>query len=169
MKILQESSYSVLKKGILSVLFLLCFSCTSKAAPEWQLAKTLSSYSPCYNFARLHFPVENISDGLEIELDHTMSGLRMYVNVFSITLKPAPIDCSSFPVKLKKCEEEKVFEGTLLQGNQRVLLPAEAKEYFIQGLLEGSDIEVTAGRYKGFITADNFCKLYNEFISIPLP
>lgn len=112
------------------------------------------------------FFADESARGVELELDAGSSGLRMYVNVFSIEVPALPDSPTLAKVSLKICDEEYLYLAHILQGGQRLLLPDEARDTIIEALVDGFPITLSTGRYCSAIPAANFQALYDDLISI---
>ncbi len=152
------------RKGALVALFLLLTSCT---CPNWTLDKTIT-FNPCYNSGRLYFYADCCGKDLELELDRGASGLRMYINVFSLEIAPVILDPPQAELVITIEESEYKYLADILQGGQRLLLTDEARDLIIDTLQSNQIVILKAGRYKAAIQPENFSSLYYNLLSIPI-
>ena len=107
---------------------------------------------------------DNTLGGLELELDFGISGLRMYVNVFSLEVPSHAETPHIAQVVIHINEERFVFFAHILQGGQRLLLPEEASNTIIEALSAGFPVTISTGRYRSVILPANFQKQYKALI-----
>lgn len=149
-------------KRAIVVLFLFLCSC-SKSFPEWEYGRVITS-CPAYNSGRLLLRPENPFRGLELELSCGCSGLRMYVNAFSLAF-PKEEGCSSkTKILISSDQESYTVFADRLEGGQRLLLPPEAAQNIIRKLLACKTIFISAGRYKSEIVPRGFSEAYHKLV-----
>jgi hypothetical protein len=129
--------------------FFLLSSC-SRSCPQWYYEKTRSC-DPRFNSARLTYDGLDSFDSLELE----MVDSRMYVNTFS-----RPLRSSEVTVRVEASAYS--FSGTLLEGDQRILLSDDARDFIVTNLLENHSVELIAGPYHATIGTAKFAKLFNK-------
>lgn len=153
-----------IRKGLsFLILSFFLFSCRT-CIPEWQTTTILSA-NPDYNSSRLFYPALNPFNGLEVEIIHTLSGMRMYLNALSL----------SFPMEEEHPElvtvnielSENVSFSVLaerLGGGQRLLLSDEAAQKVVNTLLNGEPVFFSVGHYSTQVSPYHFHKEYQPFM-----
>lgn len=105
------------------------------------------------------------SRNLEIELDYGVSGLRMYLNVFSLEL-PSLMEHSDLTLVTVEVDlEKRFFQAHLFTGGQRLLLPDAARDWILDALFQDCSITISTGCYRSVIPPLNFKKLYKSLIN----
>lgn len=155
---------SLKKRAYVYALFFFLSSC--QAAPQWEIYRTVT-FDTKYNSGRLFFTDESVR-GLELELNYGLSGLRMYINVFSLEVPAAFENTNIAQVKVEFDGQFFLFMGTILAGGQRVLLSDEACGCIVDALLSGADVCLSTGQYKSLIPSSNFPGLYQALIKVPV-
>lgn len=130
-------------------LFLPIFLTSCKTYPHWYREQVCScnlnyrlSYESCDPFVQL-----------TVEIIQSDSGLRMYVNTFSRPLTSSQISVTVGEASLS-------FSGYLLEGQQRLLLPDEARDWILSSLLEDNCVQIRAGPYQATISPAKLATLY---------
>ncbi|MDP1836610.1 MAG: hypothetical protein Q8K75_11885 [Chlamydiales bacterium] len=119
---------------------------------------------PCLDSSRIILIPNQPSSTLQFEIIRDIHGYHMYVSTICYVLA----DCcgSQEEVPLQICVGEDVydFEGKLYQGGQRVLIPEEARDIIIGGLLSGSCVTFHVGIYSVNVTSASFGQCWNRLI-----
>lgn len=150
-------SSRIIEKGWLFILSLLfCSACTQCREWKFDCEKTPS---PEYSSSQMILPAQE-NETLALEIVSTISGLRMYVNVYSIPLSPLPFDDKKIDVTFSTEEASFIVVADLLIGGQRVLLPPQTTEWMITTLLDFRTVKVSVGRYSAEITPASFQEHY---------
>ena len=113
----------------------------------------VASCDPCFASRRLHYDSCDPFVRLEIELVESASGLRLYLNSFSLPL-------NSPEVVFRVDATCKSFSGVLLEGGQRLLLPDELRDWIIAALANDSNVDICVGPYRALILPNRFLELY---------
>lgn len=144
------------EKGLLIFLSFLVFSCSSCRQWEYSCERT-----PCieYSSSRMILPTQG-KDNLSLELISTISGLRMYVNVYSIPPPSLPCDDKKIEVVISIENTSFAVLSERLIGGQRFLLPARTAELIIQALLNYQTVQIAIGRYRAEIIPRAFQEHY---------
>lgn len=98
--------------------------------------------------------------GLEIELAKGQSGLRMYLNVYSLEVPQEEPGTGSTFVEILRGNESCSFYASIFSGGQRMLLPSEGMDYIISSLLCQEPLSITVGKYHTEIKPLDFVKKY---------
>jgi hypothetical protein len=157
---------NLISKGAFFALLLFLFSCRVPCQ-RWQIEK-VSASSRCFNSGRLYLTPQDDFSGLELEITRGESGVRMYINVFSIEIKPETLTQNTAFVEVKRNDEKQVFQAFLYQGGQRLLLPSQARDYIIDALYCNETIIITTDRYQSEITPNNFSEAYCILLNLPI-
>lgn len=150
---------------------LFCFAhvfllaCSRSQEIEWKLEQTLVA-NKCYNSGKLFLPAANQFRGIELELVQYASGIRMYLNVFSLPFPTHTEDSTKTEILITIDEDEHPFTTHCFQGGQRLLLPPEATSLLITSLMEDHSITIASGRYCATIVSTRFSELYAKLNQI---
>lgn len=123
---------------------------------------------PCNNFGRLFLIPIDPYCGLELEISKVESGLRMYINVFSLEIKPETPKQNTVPVEVTISEETRTYKAFIYQGGQRLLLPSEARDWIADALIDCGIVSISVSRYHADIIPDGFAESYDQLIKIPV-
>ena len=152
----------LLWKRVCVTLFLFLSSC-SKNCQEWEYGEVVTCYH-AYDSGRLILRPENPFSGLELELSRGCSGLRMYVNAFSLAFAKEGACCSKTRINISSGQESYTVFADRLEGGQRLLLPPEATNDIIGKLLACQSVCLSTGRYKSEITPRGFAASYQKLM-----
>jgi hypothetical protein len=159
---------TIFRQGCLCILALFLFNCAGNCR-KWFLEEEITA-CPQYNSGKLYLPAEEICRGLELEIVRSASGMRMYLNTFSLPFSPDNSNPNLSPFFITiACDEPALFLGELLEGGQRVLLPIEVSQQIVSALLDNQSVVIKAGRYQTEIVPTSFAKLYDDLLQIPIP
>lgn len=139
-------------------LFLSLTSCC-RPCEFWTLEQSIT---PCpeYSSNKISSNLTDRSRGLRVELVRNECTERMYVNVYCSSIKPIELGKKRAEVIIAVDEIPVTFEGDLLEGNQRLLLPSEATALVIDSLLSGKEVIVATGRFQETLLPSNFGVIY---------
>lgn len=158
-------------KSIVNFLFMmgfsiLMFSCSTPCR-EWILLQN-ETCNPKYNSARLILEPDKSSCYLELELDRTCSGTRMYMNLN--LFQAFPLDDNPCLTKAEMTIDEELitFYPTILTGGQRLLVPEEIANRIIETLIEGKILVLKLGRNQITVISAKFQENYEQFMALPI-
>lgn len=136
---------------------------------QWTSIDTLTDHS-CFNSGRLYLAPENDYSHLELEIDRSTSGVRMYVNVLFLCAPPCPDDTSRaiIEVYFEGEKEPKFIYCHRLKGGQRLLLTNEDADMLIEALLAERSFAIKIGHYQFKAVPDGFAILYDNLLSLPI-
>ncbi len=156
-------------QGMLITLVLFCLiACASPTCRQWVL-EDLTDIDPCFNSGRMVLYPESTICYLELELDRSRTGLRMYINILLFQAPPYPLDPNLAEVNiLIEGEERMTIYPHVLNGGQRLLLPSDISAYFIKLLLADCSFKIQIGRQETEIVPTNFKNLYKKILNIPI-
>ena len=143
---------------LISFLSLFSFSC-STSCRQWHLDEMIGS-NDCYHSSRLYLLSEDAYCNLELVLIRSKSGIRMYLNTFSVPFPWESNDECKTAIYLCVDGNEFAFVSDRLQGGQRLLLPPDAVELIISTLMNGEQLSVRAGRYQMVVIPTRFGELF---------
>lgn len=132
------------------------FSCTGKSG-GWTSEKIVSTSVLC---SRLTFPAKNIYRNLEVSFQREGEQINVFLNIFCT---PFESDDGKVLVTFSIGEEIFSFNASLLAGNQRLLLPDDAKELLLRTLNAKQNIIVRAGKYSNEVTPESFQESFVQF------
>ena len=127
----------------MSVLFLFS-SCSSPPYDGW-VYEISSPPCPEYRSGRTHLPCTNPFSSFDVELARGQAGYRLYLNLLA----------GQFQNPLVRVDGI-VFEGSIFEGEQRMLLPPDAMNPIISRLQEGHDVCIQIGRQETTLTPHGF-------------
>lgn len=156
---------SCVKRAIFALSFFLLTSCSEEACRQWDICEIVVN-NPTFNSCRLIL----VSDShLEVELDRSQTGIRMYVNLLLLQAPPLPNESNRtfLNIDLDNGETMAIFPY-LLAGGQRLLFPPDVADFFIQMLLEGRSFTIRLGRQKIEVVPDQFEAHYQRLMEIPI-
>lgn len=159
----------LLMQRALSALCILCLcSCSSPACRQWELQEILTK-RPCFNGGRLILgPDSNLSQ-LELELIRNRSGMRFYINLLLLQAYPCKEDpCLTKAEIIFEGQEPWIITPYLLEGGQRLQLPAEVSDQLIQALCDDRSFILKMGRSQIHAIPDNFMPGYEKLLAIPI-
>jgi hypothetical protein len=146
----------------LALLTFSLISCSSPICRQWDI-REISADDSCFNSFRMTLSPESDACHLEVEIDGTPADIRMYINLFLLTVPP----CENDPLRtsvscLLNNGESFIIYPYILSGGQRLLLPLEVSNYLIQLLLEGETFTFQIGRQKTLVILENFQPSYEN-------
>jgi hypothetical protein len=156
--------YKDLKGASNALFFCLLFSSCTSPFPQWEYEET-ATCQPCYRSGRVSLPPKDPLGGLEVEFVRTPSVLRAYLNIYAIQVTSDPQHPGKAEVKLVIEDLSENVYADILQGGQRLLLPADATEKIVNALLQDKSIDLSVGRYHSTVDPHNFVGLYNKLCS----
>ena len=116
--------------------------CAPKEVSHWQL-QSISAEQPevC---SRYLLSKEESLRSLEIEWHNTAVGAPLYLNVYG-----PPLTTADQTIDIKVTLDEKMahYQGRVLEGNQRILVPIDLKEKLLDALQNKHPIVIRVGRY----------------------
>ncbi|NGX42553.1 MAG: hypothetical protein K940chlam7_00833 [Chlamydiae bacterium] len=155
---------SNLLKRVMLALFFFLSSCSQKCT-DWQYQETVTCCH-YYNSGRLiHFP-QNHFRGVSLEISRGHTGLRAYVNVYSLSLPKEDEDPTKTMVTISSEDGSFDVIAERLEGGQRLLLPLDATNAIIKSLLECKTVCISTGRFKSEISPYGFSKYYHQLMGI---
>lgn len=145
---------------------MLFYSCSGTPCREWIFLDS-GACDPEYNSGRLLLRDEDTLNRLELEIDKTESGIRMYLNLSLLPAAPLPEDERKTAIELilEDGERMTLFPYRFV-GGQRLLLPDEATSYLIGLLLDEQSFTMKIGRNELYVVPDNFRQGYDFLIDI---
>lgn len=142
---------------LLIVLSLVLSSCSGKSE-GWTSGKIASTSIIC---SHLTFPAKNIYRNLEIYLQRDGEQINVFLNIFCTPFESD--DEGMVLVTFTISEEEFSFKAHALAGNQRLLLPFEAKELLLNTLNAKQNVIISAGKYSNEVTSESFQESFLQF------
>lgn len=132
------------------------FSSCSNASQSWS-ARVIQS-TDC---AQLSHPPENKFKNIEICFQKDGCDLKVYLNTYSI---PFQKDCDGYSTIILTINDTSTsFKASVLAGNQRILLPTEARDLLLNALNEKKEGTITVGKYFAEIRHGAFEQEYRKF------
>jgi hypothetical protein len=159
--------FQVNLKRVGIALFLFFSTCSSTCKQQWMIEKVITD-SPCFNSGKLTLSPTDTFCGLELELTRGESGVRMYINVFSLEIKPEHSMQSTALVEVTYQNQKQTFHAFLYQGGQRLLLPNQARDLIIESLSQNEPVCIAVGRYRSEISPEDFTCKYDALLSLPI-
>jgi hypothetical protein len=143
------------KKRVLCTLFFFILSGCSNTCQKWQFEEVVTS-CPAYNSSKISLPPQNPYLGIELEIIYSQTGMRGYLNSFSLPFPPNPTVVIEYG--------SSVMEATAfsLEGGQRILLPNELLCVLVSTLWDGITVKVSAGGYSAIIITEDFRETYGK-------
>ena len=159
---------SQLKRALVALSLIALIACSKPNCRKWVLFEDRAFYSK-YNSGRLILESETSMNYLELEIDRTQSGIRMYLNLFLLPARPLSDDPTLTSIQLVLEDDECLtFYPYLFEGGQRLLLPPEATDFIIKLLLEGHCFTFKVGKNELNVIPDNFQNSYDNLMAIPI-
>lgn len=119
---------------------------------------------PCLDSARVILPPRQPCGTLQFEIIRDIHGYRMYVSTISYVLA----DCcgSQNQVGFSVCVEDQQydFDAYLFEGGQRALIPDDARDIIVGGLLADNCVTICIGIYTVDIPSQGFAWSWNRLI-----
>lgn len=141
------------KKALSLFILLLVLTQCARPCQNWQLETVHSK-----NFSsRLLHPATDCYSGISFEIIHSCQTEWGYINSYTFGFSEEIIEIS-----IIIDGQEYPFTGERLEGHQRVLLPPQATQLIIKGLLDGQIIHLTAENYQTTLCPQNFSKLFKK-------
>lgn len=119
-----------------------------------------------YASAVLHIPTPNNHDGIELEMVGTKGRTDLYLNTLYSSLDPNGHSPGSSEVVVEIDGLAYTYEGRLLAGGQKVILPQEATDQIVESLRLNRSVKVCAGIHRCAIPSKGFSENYRKFASI---
>lgn len=158
----------LLAQRAIFVLCLVLLTSCSTPCRQWILCE-IGGEDPCFNSGRLILEPDSTICHLELELDRSQSGIRMYVNLLLLQAPPLPEDPQKTALSiLFEDGESLIVYPYLLTGGQRLLLPPDVADFLIATLLEGRPFTIQIGRQNLSVIIDQFEPLYQRLLAIPI-
>jgi hypothetical protein len=150
-------------------LFLFCLNaCSSPRCRQWEIQEALVE-DPCFYSARMTLAPESETCHLELEIDRSRTGLRLYLNVLLLQVPPCPDDPNKAALTLLLEDgESMIVFPYILAGGQRLLFSPEVTLYLIDLLLDGQSFTIQLGRQRSTIILTNFQTSYDQLMHIPI-
>lgn len=136
------------------LLFLFLTSCSSPKA-KWEASETGTKHTP-YKAFRITQKPDNVFRGMELEFVCTSSGLRSYLNIFSLKFPNNSIECKKTKISIHSNDQTIEFLANRLEGDQRLLIPFEAQSFLIHQLSKSNSVKIMVGRFEVEISPDDF-------------
>lgn len=120
--------------------------------------------SPCdaYRSRRMILRTFGPVNNLSLEIVNTDSGMRMYINLYSLPPLPIPCDDSKTAVFVWIDDIQYQIEGERLLGGQRILLPNGTMQMLIDALVNRCKVIIEVGRYRAEIISTNFEEIFQN-------
>lgn len=149
------------------VVLIACFFSCSHDDPTWSYDQVIAG-SCEYDSGKLWLRPENTFRGLELELTRSLSGVRMYVNVFSLPFTKESQDSTTLQLKVSTEEESYLVDAYCLEGGQKLLLLPEGAEMIINSLFRSETVAIAVGRYESEISSNGFAEAYQRLYTFKL-
>ena len=164
-----------IQRALCALAFFLTNSCTAPCR-QWLLFTTLTQ-TTCFNSGRLYLSPDTNLSYLELEINRSSSGLRMYLNLLLWQAPPSPenpeFSCIDLVLLEKdENEEEQQTVTTLyayrLEGGQKLWILPDDANTLIERLLKDQSFILKIGRYQITVIADEFQTGYQELMQLPI-
>lgn len=143
-------------------------SCSTPSCRKWEINKIITQ-TPCFNGVKLILEPDSDFSNLELEMVRNRSGIWFYINLLLLSAPPQQSDPHRTTITIYFEEQEPwIVHPYLLEGRQRLLLPGSVADTLIQALIEGQSFTIQIGRSSTAVIPDNFMKLYQQFIELPI-
>jgi len=129
---------------------------------SWRLEEDCLAHS-AYHSVRLCSGTGDPYRGIEFELMALPTEWRAYCHVSCIPLKPIAERYSHVEFSVTIGDLSSVARAPLFLGGQKALLPPDTAEEIIAGLLRGTDVILSKGRYRCTLPALGFEKAYKKW------
>ena len=143
-------------------LFLFLCSC-SKPCNNWEYKGMISSCPPV-TYGKIYLSPKNHFRELELEFSRGCSGIKMYLNAFSVEFPQNGGGSSTTKVLIQAGQESYEVDADRLEGGQRLILPQGVSENIICRLLNQEQVCISAGKYKSEISPQGFSKVYDKLV-----
>jgi hypothetical protein len=135
-----------------ALLALLLAGCQPKG---WSFCEVISD-CPQFHSTQLKYSSENSFSGIEVQLIKGNFGTIGYLNVCSRELVSGEL---FFEITGKVYP----FSGVVLQGGQRLLLPANATQLLIKALLSNETVRIKLESFQTTLWPANFQRQFKKF------
>lgn len=158
-----------LQKVLLSTFCLIVpTSCSTTYCRQWEIQEIIT-HTPCFNGGRLLLNPDSSSSPVELELVRNSSGIRFYINLLFLQALPWKEDPSRSCITIQ-------FEGQepwsvypyLLEGGQRLILPADVADILIQALVDEIFFTIQIGHKQTSVVPTNFIKAYKQLLDLSI-
>ena len=155
------------QRVVLTLCIIFLPACNSDICREWTIDCNVTR-KPEFNSGRLSLSPLPACSPLALEFYRNASGLWLFLNVLSLKIPPSENDEQLIDIEIIFKEEEQPETCTvfLLDGEQRLLFPAEMTEKIIQTLLEGENFTIQIGQASLEVISTQFNELYGELCKI---
>ena len=123
-----------------------------------------------YDSTRLIYPATNFSHDIEIEFLYTLDTLHAYINVYSQPIPPYQEDDKVAILSFDTKEHHHELPVFRLSGGQRLKIPEESLELFVELLEKNPYVLMTLKEgYRTKINTKNFKNHFNHLKTKPFP
>lgn len=154
----------LLSRGLFAFPFFLFFlGCSTPACRCWEFQEVIAK-SVCFDGSRLLLAPDSEFSRLELEIVRSISGIRMYLNLFLLQV-PCNMDDPLHASVTIQFEDDVPWNVSayVLEGRQRVLMPGDVADILIEALLEERSFVIQVGRNQITVVPDHFLKAYTQF------
>ena len=139
------------------IVSLLLAGCAQKG---WIYTQVISD-CPQFNSAQLRHIPHNAFSGIEVQFLKGEFGILCFLSVYS-----RQILSNHVVLMIEGTQTE--YTATLMQGEQRMLLPPEATENMIRALLSGNAVVIYLEGFSTELCPENFLRKYKKFNLLPV-
>lgn len=107
-------------------------------------------------------------NNLELEIARTSSGVRMYINAYSIPFPFDPLDDTRTQLTLILGDTSAKIYAERMQGGQKLLLGPENADAVIEAFMDNQCVHVAVGRYNEDFVPTRFTELYFKLMDLPI-
>ena len=147
--------------------FLLLCLCACQSNKSWEVSHVQAGKEE-YNSARLSYPVEDIVNGIGVEMICAQGLINTYLEVHAQHIPPYQGNAKEALVILKI--EGKTFQGIAHrhEGGQRASLPPQLQQVLTESLQLGQPVTVLLEGYFTTLDPKEFLEQYRELQSAPI-
>lgn len=156
-----------IQRAISALCLVTLCSCAQQTCRQWILLENRTC-DPSYTSGRMVLERDTHSCRMELEIDRSRSGLRMYINLALFQAAPLPDNPCVSKAELVFCNESLIFYPYLLEGGQRLLIPSDVTERIIELLSDDCSLILRLGRQEMTIIPDSFQLAYNKLMELEI-
>ncbi len=149
------------QKRALVALFLILFSACTEPCRQWNYDR-IGASCPAYESSRMTLCGSSNAFPLRLVIVHTISGIRMYVDLLGLEAPPDPTDPFKALITITTAEETFDVSAFRFEGGQRLLLPSEDADRLIDLLLNDQTFSLAVGSSRSDVIPNGFSAAYSQ-------
>ena len=163
-----QRAFSALQRAFSALCLIILSGCLSPRCREWEFNE-IRTQTAAFNAGRLLLCPDSQACHLELELTRNQSGIRLYINLFSIAAPPSSEDPDRSKVEIIFPDGEAWHAYPyLFSGGQRLLFPEDVANTLIRSLLDERPFQIKMGRHTLTAISENFPALYAQLLLLPI-